>query len=62
MDGRKILLEWKKWDNILGLNVKILSNNIEYIGIAKDISANGQLILEMKDGRTMKFSTGNLIL
>ena len=58
----KILSEWKKWDNILGLNVRILSNDIEYIGIARDISTNGQLLLELKDGRTMKFSTGDLIL
>lgn len=58
----KILSEWKKWDNVLGLNVRILSNDIEYIGIARDISTNGQLLLELKDGRTMKFSTGDLIL
>ena len=58
----KILSEWKKWDNILGLNVKILSNNIEYQGIAKDISKNGQLLLELKDGRTIKFSSGHLVL
>ncbi|MCK4849434.1 MAG: hypothetical protein KAT16_10425, partial [Candidatus Heimdallarchaeota archaeon] len=63
-EGRelKILSEWKKWDNILGLNVKILSNNIEYQGIAKDISKNGQLLLELKDGRTIKFSSGHLVL
>jgi len=58
----KILSEWKKWDNILGSNVKIISNNIEYHGIAKDISKNGQLILELKDGRTIKFSSGHLVL
>ncbi len=58
----KILSEWKKWDNILGLDVRIISNNIEYQGIAKDISRNGQLLLELKDGRTIKFSSGHLIL
>ncbi len=58
----KILSEWKKWDNILDLNVKIISNNIEYHGIAKDILKNGQLLLELKDGRTIKFSSGHLVL
>ncbi|MHA1513165.1 MAG: biotin--[acetyl-CoA-carboxylase] ligase [Candidatus Hodarchaeales archaeon] len=58
----KILSEWKKWDNILGLNVKMISNNIEYHGIAKDILRNGQLLLELKDGRTIKFSSGHLVL
>jgi len=58
----KILSEWKKWDNILGLNVKIISNNIEYHGIAKDISKNGQLLLELEDGRIIKFSSGHLVL
>lgn len=58
----KILSEWKKWDNIIGLNVKIVSNNIEYFGVAKDISKNGQLLLELQDGRTIKFSAGHLVL
>ena len=58
----KILSDWKKWDNILGLDVKMISNNIEYHGIAKDISKNGQLLLELKDGRTIKFSSGHLVL
>ncbi len=58
----EILSEWKKWDNILGLDVRLISNNIEYQGIAKDISRNGQLLLELKDGRTIKFSSGHLII
>jgi BirA family biotin operon repressor/biotin-[acetyl-CoA-carboxylase] ligase len=58
----EILSEWKKWDNILGLDVRLISNNIEYQGIAKDISRNGQLLLELKDGRSKKFSSGHLII
>jgi BirA family biotin operon repressor/biotin-[acetyl-CoA-carboxylase] ligase len=58
----KILSEWKKWDNILEQNVKIISNNREYHGIARDISKDGQLILELEDGRTITFSSGHLIL
>jgi BirA family biotin operon repressor/biotin-[acetyl-CoA-carboxylase] ligase len=58
----EILSEWKKWDNILGLDVRLISNDIEYQGIAKDISRNGQLLLELKNGRTKKFSSGHLII
>lgn len=56
----QILNEWKKWDNILGERIKIVSNNIVYEGIAKDLSVHGQLILEMKDGLLIKFSSGNV--
>ena len=58
----EILLEWKKWDNILGMAVKITSNNIEYEGIVKDLTLFGQIILELADGRKITFSSGNVSL
>lgn len=57
-----ILLEWKKWDNILGRKITITSNNIEFEGIAKDLTKYGQIILELDDGREISFASGNLSL
>ena len=59
---KHIINEWKNWENILGKRVNIVSNDIIYEGIAKDLSVYGQLILEIKDGVLIKFSSGTLSL
>ncbi|MHA2137619.1 MAG: biotin--[acetyl-CoA-carboxylase] ligase [Candidatus Hodarchaeales archaeon] len=61
-EERQILSQWKEWDNVLGRNVKITSNNIEYEGIARDLTQFGQIILELADGREITFSSGTLTL
>ena len=57
-EEEEILLEWKKWNNILGEKITIISNNIEYEGIAKDLNLHGQMLLELADGRKITFSSG----
>ncbi len=57
-----ILSQWKQRDNILGRKIVITSNNIEYEGIAKDLTLYGQMILELVDGRKITFSSGNVKL
>jgi len=60
--GELVLGEWKEWANILDFRLKIISNNIQYEGIAHDILSDGRLILRMDDGRLIKFSSGNVSL
>ena len=61
-EEKVILLEWKEWDNILGRKIVLTSNNIEYEGIAKDLTLFGQIILELDDGRKITFSSGHVSL
>lgn len=58
--GELVLREWKEWANILDFRLKIISNNIQYEGLAHDILSDGRLILRMDDGRLIKFSSGNV--
>ncbi|MHA1978322.1 MAG: biotin--[acetyl-CoA-carboxylase] ligase [Candidatus Hodarchaeales archaeon] len=58
----KILAAWKKWENILGMPIRITSNNIQYEGIAKDLTLYGQMVLELADGRKIIFSSGAVTL
>ncbi|MHA2238607.1 MAG: biotin--[acetyl-CoA-carboxylase] ligase [Candidatus Hodarchaeales archaeon] len=60
--GEIILAEWKNWANILGSRLKITSNNIQYEGIAQDISNDGRLIIKMDNGRLIKFASGDVNL
>lgn len=50
---KKLLNEWKKYDIVLGREIKIL-NEKEIEGYAVDIKDNGALILKRKDGKIIE--------
>ncbi len=60
--GEIIMAEWRGWANILGIRLKITSNNIQYEGVAQDITNDGRLVLKMDDNRLIKFSSGNVTI
>ena len=56
----EILSEWKSRDILIGKQTSILSNNVMYRGLVKDITIYGQLVLKKKDGTVIKFSSGEV--
>ncbi len=60
--AQRLLTEWKKSDNILGMNVVVQSPEGKYQGKAVDISPYGQLVLETPDFERIVVSNGTVIL
>ncbi len=55
----ELLDEWRELSDTLGKRVKIITQNEEFEGLAKDIDENGSLILEMDDGRLKTINVGD---
>lgn len=55
-----LLSEWKKKDNILGMNIIVQSPEGEYQGKAVDISPYGQLVLEISESDKVIIPTGTV--
>ncbi len=55
-----LLENWRSRDNILGMKVKVQTPETEVIGIARDITKYGQLILEIENQEKISISSGSL--
>ncbi|MHA1214926.1 MAG: biotin--[acetyl-CoA-carboxylase] ligase [Candidatus Hodarchaeales archaeon] len=61
--GKKsILNEWKKMDNILGMQVKVETSEKTFVGKAIDLTKYGELIINTEDNKLHTFSSGILSL
>lgn len=57
---REIISRWSSCSVTLGREVKIVSRNIEYIGIAQAIAPDGKLIVKCNDGSLREISAGEV--
>ncbi len=46
----KVVSEWKRWAETLGRPVKVLTPEGEVVGIARDVSVRGELLVETEEG------------
>ncbi len=56
----EIIEEWKKYSVTLGKEVKVIFKNDTYMGIAKDITKDGRLVVECTDGVTREIFYGEV--
>ncbi|MEM2925458.1 MAG: biotin--[acetyl-CoA-carboxylase] ligase [Methanocellales archaeon] len=60
-DPSVILNRWRALSNILGEKVQVKTLNENFIGIARDISSDGSLIIEIEDGSIKQVMAGDCI-
>lgn len=56
----EIISRWNRSSVTLGKEIRITAKNVEYIGIAESITANGRLIVRCNDGETREISAGEI--
>ena len=59
-DNKKIIDEYREGLFVLEKEVVFVKNNEEYKGIAKDVTENGELIVETKDKEKMILNSGEI--
>lgn len=55
-----IVEEWKKNSVTLGEEVRVITRNYEYEGVAVDITGDGRLIVDCHDGKTREVFSGEV--
>ena len=58
----ELLFLYKKQSFVLGKKVSFIQGNIEYRGIAKDISEKGELLVECNNGKKIWLNSGEISL
>ncbi|NLD50899.1 MAG: biotin--[acetyl-CoA-carboxylase] ligase, partial [Clostridiaceae bacterium] len=56
----EILEDWKKRALTLGKEVCITIKDMKYIGIARDITSGGKLVVDCRDGITREVLSGEV--
>lgn len=56
----EIIDRWNKYSVTLGREVKIVSREVEYIGIAQSVAPDGKLVVKCKDGTVREISAGEV--
>ncbi len=57
---KDIIEEWKLHSATIGKEVKAISRNAEYIGVAIDVAPDGKLIVRCSDGETREVASGEI--
>jgi BirA family biotin operon repressor/biotin-[acetyl-CoA-carboxylase] ligase len=57
---KEFLTQWHQLDDLYNKNIKL--NNSEFIGVAKGIDAQGNLIVELTTGEIKNFSSGEVTI
>lgn len=57
-----IIAQWKRFSATLGKEVRVVIKGIEYAGLAKDITADGKLVVECADGERREVISGEVIV
>ncbi|HEX3028318.1 MAG TPA: biotin--[acetyl-CoA-carboxylase] ligase [Clostridia bacterium] len=57
---RDIVEEWKLYSATIGKEVRVISRNSEYIGVAIDVAPDGKLIVRCSDGETREVASGEI--
>lgn len=57
---QEIINIWSKYSVTLGKEVKIISKNTQYIGLAQAITSDGKLVVKCKDGEYREISSGEI--
>lgn len=58
--NKDIIDKWSEYSVTIGKEVKVAYRNVEYIGTAQSIAADGRLIVKCKDGVTREISAGEI--
>ncbi len=58
--NKDIIDKWTEYSVTIGKEVKVAYRNVEYIGTAQSIAADGRLIVKCKDGVTREISAGEI--
>jgi BirA family transcriptional regulator, biotin operon repressor / biotin---[acetyl-CoA-carboxylase] ligase len=58
--GSDVLKLWRKHSITLGKEIKAVTGNMEYEGIATDIADDGALIMQLQSGETIRLHTGDV--
>lgn len=56
----EVINRWSKYSVTLGKEVRILSRDEEYIGIAQNVASDGKLIVKCYDGAVREISAGEI--
>lgn len=56
----EIIEEWKRHSVTIGKEVKVISRNIEYVGIAEGVTEDGRLVVKCNDGVRKEILSGEV--
>ncbi len=56
----KIIERWNKYSVTLGKEIRVVSKDVEYFGVAQSIASDGKLVVKCKDGTLKEISAGEV--